>query len=277
MRLCKTQKLSQFIPTWMEIRQYYLWPSYRHCTFYSSTRPLWIWKNQVSDILFLFLNYFSLNLILYFSYFCLVCFREEHLRYIYLLRRYLEIKYPTIAEAKESFSQLMDHVEEMRQLNADIMFFFRSYAQLLQTSPLFTQLLDLDNNQPAKPSPHQNTDPFGVPVFDDPSMYSLPEMNQQQMNNNNNMGRTASVSSVGSSSTSSSSALLHQYTQYGHSTMDNNNDSTVSSGQPMSTYDVNNGTNNNSANQTSSSSPSSSSNAYRECIINSANWHTHIA
>lgn len=71
--------------------------------------------------------------------------KEEQLRYVYLLRRYLEIKYPTIVEAKESFSLLMNHLDEMRQLNADIFFFFRSYSTLLQTSPLFNQLLDLDS------------------------------------------------------------------------------------------------------------------------------------
>lgn len=214
-------------------------------------------------------NFIYINLTLIISFlFCY--FREEHLRYIYLLRRYLEIKYPTIAEAKESFSQLMSHIEEMRQLNADIMFFFRSYSQLLQTSPLFTQLLDLDNNQPARPSQHQNTDPFGVPVFDDPNMYSLPEVNQQQMNHNNNMGQS-SVSSTPSSSNSLASTLPHQYAQYGQNTMDSNNCSTGGGGQAISSYSVDSGANSNPANQSSSSSPSSSSNAYRECIINSAN------
>lgn len=216
------------------------------------------------------------------NHFFVTCYlREEHLRYVYLLRRYLEIKYPTIAEAKESFSQLMNHIEEMRQLNADIMFFFRSYAQLLQTSPLFTQLLDLGNGQSAKPSPHQNTDPFGVPVFDDPSMYSLPEVNQQQQQlDGNNMTRTASVSSAASSSTTSSSApQQHQYapvqSSYGHSgsQMDNNN----SAGVPLmntttSTYSVDNSANQQASSTTSSTSSAStaSSNAYRECIINSA-------
>lgn len=110
---------------------------------------------------------------------------------MYLLRRYLEIKYPTLAEAKESFSQLLGHIEEMRQLNADIMFFFRSYSSLLQSSPLFTQLLDLETDAaPSSKLPddqNQNSDPnsgYGdSSVFEDPNnMFANLDVNPQMDN-----------------------------------------------------------------------------------------------
>lgn len=72
--------------------------------------------------------------------------REEHLRYTSLLRRYLEMKYPTLTEATDCFNQLMSNIHESRQLVLDIVHFFRSFRHILQSSPLFVQVFDLKND-----------------------------------------------------------------------------------------------------------------------------------
>lgn len=72
--------------------------------------------------------------------------KEEHLRYTSLLRRYLEMKYPTLTEATDCFNQLMSNIHESRQLVLDIVHFFRSFRHILQSSPLFVQVFDLKND-----------------------------------------------------------------------------------------------------------------------------------
>src|SRR6218665_3244523 len=65
------------------------------------------------------------------------------MRYSYLLRRYLETKYACNTTSKEVYDLLMDCVKEMRELNGDIVNFFRGYHRLIGGSPLFTQILEL--------------------------------------------------------------------------------------------------------------------------------------
>ena len=192
--------------------------------------------------------------------------REEHLRYVYLLRRYLEIKYPTIAEAKESFSQLMNDVEEMRQLNADIMFFFRSYSSLLQTSPLFTQMLDLDNNSVSTKPINPNADSvFDGTVYEDPNnIFANLDVNQHMDNMVHNLP-------VGT--TNSGMAENHFTTNAYTGSIDNDGTGVAqgpvgSVGAPAGSlpFGVSPASNTAAAN-----AASSSANSYRECILNSAN------
>lgn len=65
------------------------------------------------------------------------------MRYTYLLRRYLETKYGCNSISKEVYDRLMECLKEMRELNVDIVNFFRGYHRLIGGSPLFTQILEL--------------------------------------------------------------------------------------------------------------------------------------
>lgn len=60
-----------------------------------------------------------------------------------MLQRYLLIKYNDIVEAKKTFKQLIGCIDEIRLLYDDIIHLFVNNTKLKQ-SPLFDQLLDLD-------------------------------------------------------------------------------------------------------------------------------------
>ena len=57
------------------------------------------------------------------------------------------MKYPTPAEAEDSFQRLLLNLQEMNEINDDIVKFMRSFEYaMLPSSPFFAELLDLHDN-----------------------------------------------------------------------------------------------------------------------------------
>ena len=72
----------------------------------------------------------------------MIAFRLEQQTYMYLLQRYLEIKYYSKCEAKSKFLRLMTKLEELHSLNEE---HIRMYldADPSDFGPLLVEIFDL--------------------------------------------------------------------------------------------------------------------------------------